>query len=102
MKKQSHFLTNCIPLQPKALHFFCGRQQSLLTFALPAYKYLLGKKMRLRMVVHGGNGLNYLSNLKEYGLPTDLIRQHLERRSTENEITEWLEAQRASENARIL
>ena len=98
MKKAAHFVNHCIPLQAKALHIFCGRNQSLLTFALPAYKHMLGKNLRLRMVVHGGNGSSYLSNLKEYGLSAEKVRLILGASYSEKEFSEWLDATRAIEN----
>ena len=41
---------------------------TLITMALPILKLLIGRNVRIRMVVHGGEGADYLRNLNVYGL----------------------------------
>ena len=100
LKKLAYFVNFCSPIQAKALHFFCGRNKSLLTYVLPAFKYLLGKDLRIRMVVHGGTGVDYLADIKRYGLCLQKISYVLGGGFSYQNYLDWLEAQRCKEQER--
>ena len=68
MKHMAFCGTECMPMRVCAAHFFCGRSMTLITMALPILKFLMGRNVRIRMVVHGGEGADYLRNLNVYGL----------------------------------
>jgi hypothetical protein len=68
VKKLLHFMENCTPIQARGAHFFCGRVSSFLSYALPAFKFLIGKKFRMITVIHGGTGKDCLDNVREFGL----------------------------------
>ena len=68
MKRLIDCGTQCMPIRVCAAHFFCGRSMTLITMALPILKFLVGRHVRIRMVIHGGSGNEYLRNLNVYGL----------------------------------
>mmetsp|Transcript_26076 Transcript_26076/g.71804 ORF Transcript_26076/g.71804 Transcript_26076/m.71804 type:complete len:321 (-) Transcript_26076:2172-3134(-) len=56
------------PGEVKAIHVCMGNGRPLINLVLPAYKHLLGKRMRMRFVLHGGTSLQALNSMKHYGL----------------------------------
>jgi hypothetical protein len=71
MKKLINCYTACMPLlHLRAVHFFCGRSTTLLSMALPAFKFIMGRQVRDRLIIHGGSrsDSNYTTDLKQYGL----------------------------------
>jgi hypothetical protein len=68
VKKVAHFVNNCTPIQARGAHFFCGRDSSFLSYVLPVFKFLIGKKFRKITVIHEGTGKDCLDNVREFGL----------------------------------
>lgn len=68
LKKLVHCGMACMPLHLRAAHFFCGRNTTLFTMALPVFKFIVGRQIRDRLIFHGGSGDNFRTHLEQYGL----------------------------------
>ena len=62
----------CMPLHLRAVHVFYGRRTtSLISMALPVYKFLVGRQVRYHSITHGGSRDHCMTDLKQYGLKAE-------------------------------
>ena len=100
LKKLVHLANDCVPVETKAFHYFCGRDQSVLSLALPAYKFLFGKHLRLRFNVHT-SGEGYMSNLKKLGLHMEKLSYLIGGGFSQDDFLKWLAKRRSVERGQI-
>jgi hypothetical protein len=69
VKKMVPLVLRAMPLKVRAIHLFCGRSSMLvLGLALPFFKFLMGKFIRMRLVIHGGYQHDYAPSTLEFGI----------------------------------
>ena len=97
LKKVVHFMNECTPIRLKGFHYFCGRDQSILSMALPAYKFLFGKQLRLRFHVHTATGETLKATIKEFGIDVEKLSYLLGGNYTQQDFLKWLDERRKME-----
>lgn len=90
-KDMAELFTSGLPLKLQAMH--CCLQatgRNIYGLALPAYKQLLSRHIRLRTVVHSCCDANLLARLDKYGIAADGVPVELGGTFGENNFVSWL------------
>lgn len=74
LAKKIFAVMNVVPVRCLTIHNFTGSGQSVMGLVLPVIKHMLGKRLRLRLLVHAGSDKEILERLAMYGVTGD----HLE------------------------
>jgi hypothetical protein len=59
---------DCLPIKVKAIHISLPFRHPPFNFVLPVLKFILGRSLRQRVVVHHGSDLEVLMGLEKYGI----------------------------------
>jgi hypothetical protein len=84
-------LRECLPIRLRVIHLCVPLRHPPFNFVLPVVKFILGKSLRRRLVVHHGSDLEILLSLESHGIiraiiPTALGGDY----HLHAELTEWL------------
>jgi hypothetical protein len=84
-------LRECLPIRLRAMHICLPFRRPPFTFVLPVIKFICGKSIRQRMVIHHGSDLEVLLGLENHGIiraniPAALGGEY----NLQAELTEWL------------
>jgi hypothetical protein len=66
-------LRDCLPIKVKAIHVCLPLLKPPFQFVIPIVKFLAGKRLRRRMVLHSGSEHEILSGLDTYGIGRSII-----------------------------
>jgi hypothetical protein len=61
-------LRDCLPIKLKAIHISLPFRHPPFHFVLPVLKFILGRSLRQRVVVHHGSDLEVLVGLDKFGI----------------------------------
>ena len=64
-KRFCHVVRFCLPIEVKGVHIIVGRSASFFDVVMPLVKYLLGKEIRLRTVIHRDR---HVPGIEAYGI----------------------------------
>jgi hypothetical protein len=79
---------------PRAVHVCTGSGRAMLGVILPIAKYVMGRHLRLRLVIHSGSDNDLLDGFERYGLGRDHLKSVvLCNESVVDNYAEWLEEQ---------
>lgn len=101
LEKKILRVMNAVPVQCMTIHSFTGSGHSVISLVLPVLKHMLGKRLRLRLLVHAGSDKEILERLAMYGVKGDhldgyvsgsYVRQHAA-------FLEWVEQQMQEETS---
>lgn len=92
---------DCLPIQIKVIHLCLPLRYPPFNFVLPVLKFILGKRMRHRMVIHHGSDLQVILGYEEYGIGRDATPPALGGHwKMDTEFAAWLVERRSLETRR--
>jgi hypothetical protein len=66
-------LRDCLPIKVRAIHICLPQMKPPFQFVIPVVKFLAGKRLRRRMVIHSGCDHLIAISLLKYGLNPNII-----------------------------
>lgn len=80
-----------MPIKVKGLHLLAGSANGVMSLVLPSMKQVMGKKCRLRMVVHFGTDEKIRESLAPFGITARNVSDALSGDFTHEDFITWLE-----------